>query len=115
MAFVTRIQDLQQRFEQGQITVAAQLSTVLRDWLGLDGAALDALQAAAVDSQRDLFNSAGHMLIVSGSGVLAGIAWIKGRLVTARDVKAALEARDRARCGPVAPSAGLYLSGVRYD
>ena len=34
--------------------------------------ALDALQAAAVDSQRDLFNSAGHMLIVSGSGVLAG-------------------------------------------
>ncbi|MDI3275691.1 methyl-accepting chemotaxis protein [Pseudomonas sp. AL03] len=34
--------------------------------------ALDALQAATVDSQRDLFNSAGHMLIVSGSGVLAG-------------------------------------------
>jgi methyl-accepting chemotaxis protein len=34
--------------------------------------ALDALQAAAVDSQRDLFNGAGHMLIVSGSGVLAG-------------------------------------------
>jgi len=34
--------------------------------------ALDALQAAAVDSQRELFNSAGHMLIVSGSGVLAG-------------------------------------------
>ncbi|MCK1791526.1 methyl-accepting chemotaxis protein [Pseudomonas sp. TNT19] len=34
--------------------------------------ALDALQAAAVESQRDLFNSAGHMLIVSGSGVLAG-------------------------------------------
>ncbi|CAI8896395.1 Methyl-accepting chemotaxis protein TlpQ [Pseudomonas sp. IT-P260] len=33
--------------------------------------ALDALQAAAVDSQRDLFNNAGHMLIVSGSGVLA--------------------------------------------
>ena len=33
--------------------------------------ALDALQAAAVDAQRDLFDSAGHMLIVSGSGVLA--------------------------------------------
>ncbi len=32
--------------------------------------ALDALQAAAVDSQRNLFNNAGHMLIVSGSGVL---------------------------------------------
>ena len=34
--------------------------------------ALDALQAAAAESHRDLFNSAGHMLIVSGSGVLAG-------------------------------------------
>ena len=28
---------------------------------------------------------------------------------------AALEARDRAACGPVAPSDGLYLTGVGYD
>nr|WP_085724262.1 methyl-accepting chemotaxis protein [Pseudomonas sp. R37(2017)] len=38
--------------------------------VGID-IALDSLQAAAVDSQRELFNSAGHMLIVSGTGVLA--------------------------------------------
>jgi tRNA pseudouridine38-40 synthase len=30
------------------------------------------------------------------------------------DVKAALEARDRAACGPVAPPDGLYLAEVRY-
>lgn len=30
------------------------------------------------------------------------------------DVKDALEARDRARCGTVAPPHGLYLTGVRY-
>jgi len=30
------------------------------------------------------------------------------------DVKAALEARDRAACGPVSPPQGLYLSGVGY-
>ena len=31
------------------------------------------------------------------------------------DMKAALEARDRAACGPVAPPDGLYLTGVSYD
>jgi tRNA pseudouridine38-40 synthase len=30
------------------------------------------------------------------------------------DVRAALEARDRARCGPMAPASGLYLVGVDY-
>jgi tRNA pseudouridine38-40 synthase len=33
---------------------------------------------------------------------------------TPRDVKAALEARDRAACGPVAPPDGLYLVRVDY-
>ena len=31
------------------------------------------------------------------------------------DIKAALEARDRSACGPVAPPDGLYLTGVSYD
>jgi len=31
------------------------------------------------------------------------------------DVRAALEARDRSRCGPVAPPHGLYLTDVGYD
>jgi len=30
------------------------------------------------------------------------------------DVKTALEARDRAACGPVSPAKGLYLAGVVY-
>lgn len=33
---------------------------------------------------------------------------------TPEDVRAALEARDRAACGPVCPPDGLYLAGVSY-
>lgn len=33
---------------------------------------------------------------------------------SAADFKAALEAKDRKACGPVAPSDGLYLMGVKY-
>ena len=33
---------------------------------------------------------------------------------TVEDVRAALEARDRRRCGPVAPPDGLYLVRVDY-
>ena len=33
---------------------------------------------------------------------------------SADDLAAALKARDRARCGPVAPAAGLYLVRVDY-
>lgn len=34
---------------------------------------------------------------------------------TADDVQAALEARDRTKCGPVAPARGLYLTQVEYS
>jgi tRNA pseudouridine38-40 synthase len=34
---------------------------------------------------------------------------------TLPDVRAALEARDRSRCGPMAPAAGLCLVGVDYE
>lgn len=46
---------------------------------------------------------------MTGSVVQVGL----GRWST-EDLEAALEARDRARCGPVAPSDGLYLTGVGY-
>ena len=33
---------------------------------------------------------------------------------SASDLQAALDAKDRTRCGPVAPACGLYLAGVDY-
>ena len=53
-----------------------------------------------------------HRQVRSMTGTLAEVGigrWSAG------DVKAALEARDRRACGPVAPADGLYLVGVKYE
>lgn len=52
-----------------------------------------------------------HRQVRSMTGTLVEVGvgrWAIG------DVAAALAARDRSACGPVAPSTGLYLTGVRY-
>ena len=52
-----------------------------------------------------------HRQVRSMTGTLTEVG--VGRW-TAQDVKAALEARDRRACGPVAPASGLSLTGVAY-
>ena len=52
-----------------------------------------------------------HRQVRSMTGTLAEVGL--GRWAV-DDVAAALDARDRAACGPVAPSTGLYLTGVVY-
>ena len=52
-----------------------------------------------------------HRQVRSITGTLAEVG--AGRW-SAGDVRAALEAKDRAACGPVAPPEGLYLTGVSY-
>ena len=53
-----------------------------------------------------------HHQIRSFAGSLVEVGRGKWR---ARDVKAALEARDRSRCGPVASPHGLYFVRADYD
>ncbi|MBO9560198.1 MAG: tRNA pseudouridine(38-40) synthase TruA [Caulobacter sp.] len=53
-----------------------------------------------------------HRQVRSMTGTLVEVG--VGRW-TADDLKAALEAKDRTACGPVAPSDGLYLTGVGYE
>lgn len=53
-----------------------------------------------------------HRQVRSMAGTLVEVGL--GRW-TPEDVATALVARDRAACGPVAPSDGLYLTGVTYD
>jgi tRNA pseudouridine38-40 synthase len=52
-----------------------------------------------------------HRQVRSMTGTLAEVG--VGRWTKA-DVKAALDARDRRACGPVAPAEGLYLTAVEY-
>lgn len=52
-----------------------------------------------------------HRQVRSMTGTLAEVGL--GRWSVA-DVAAALAAKDRTACGPVAPSDGLYLTGVKY-
>lgn len=53
-----------------------------------------------------------HRQVRSMTGTLVEVGL--GRWTT-QDVAEALAARDRTACGPVAPSDGLYLTGVSYD
>jgi len=53
-----------------------------------------------------------HRQVRSMTGTLAEVG--VGRWQAA-EVQAALEARDRKACGPVAPADGLYLTGVAYE
>ena len=53
-----------------------------------------------------------HRQVRSMTGTLCEVGL--GRWTVA-DVARALAAKDRAACGPVAPSDGLYLTGVTYD
>jgi tRNA pseudouridine38-40 synthase len=53
-----------------------------------------------------------HRQVRSMTGSIAEVG--VGRW-TADQLRAALEARDRRACGPVAPADGLYLTGVSYE
>jgi tRNA pseudouridine38-40 synthase len=53
-----------------------------------------------------------HRQVRSMTGSIAEVGL--GRW-TAEDLAAALEAKDRTRCGQVAPADGLYLTGVSYE
>ncbi len=72
---------------------------------------LDVTRVGEVIEIRASARSFLHNQVRSMAGTLKRVgegAW------TAQDVKDALVAADRARCGPVAPSDGLYLIAVDY-
>jgi tRNA pseudouridine38-40 synthase len=100
-----------------QILVGHHDFTTFRDLACQAKSPMKTLDVAAVRREGDevLLEFASrsflHRQVRSMTGTLAEVG--VGRW-TADDLKAALEARDRRACGPVAPAEGLYLTYVGY-
>jgi len=110
--------DAEAMHQAAQILVGHHDFTTFRDVGCQSKSAVKTLDVARVTR----FGQEVHLVFQARSFLHRQVRSMAGTLVevglgrwTAHDVRRALEAKDRAECGPVAPSTGLYLSGVRYD
>ena len=100
-----------------QILIGEHDFTTFRDTLCQARSPVKTLDSAAVSRDgeeirlRFAARSFLHRQVRSMTGSLVEVGLGKW---TADDLKAALDAKDRAACGPVAPSDGLYLAAVTY-
>ena len=75
---------------------------------------LDAVHVTRVDDEVRLAFAARSFLHRQVRSMAGSLAEVGAGRWSAADLAAALEAKDRARCGQVAPPEGLYLTGVEY-
>ena len=90
-------------FRAAQCQAKSPLRTLDRLEVGAEGSEIRVNASARSFLHNQVRSMVGSLKLV-GEG-----KWSIG------DLQGALEARDRARCGPVAPASGLYLVGVDYD
>lgn len=92
--------------------------TTFRDMQCQAKSPMKTLDVAAVRREGDMVllefasRSFLHRQVRSMAGSLVEVG--VGRW-TRQDLQAALDAKDRRACGPVAPADGLYFTGARYD
>jgi tRNA pseudouridine38-40 synthase len=110
--------DAEAMHQAAQVLVGLHDFTTFRDMACQAKSPLKTLDVARVQRVGDevhlVFEARSflHRQVRSMTGTLAEVG--VGRW-TIDDVRAALEARDRTACGPVAPADGLYLTGVGYE
>lgn len=75
---------------------------------------LDAIQVSRYGEEVQLTCSARSFLHRQVRSMVGSLVEVGVGKWSARDFRAALEAADRSRCGPVAPPDGLYLVAVDY-
>lgn len=110
--------DAEAMHQAAQVLVGLHDFTTFRDMACQAKSPVKTLDVARVervgDEVRLVFEARSflHRQVRSMTGTLAEVG--VGRW-TIDDVRAALEAKDRTACGPVAPADGLYLTGVGYE
>jgi tRNA pseudouridine38-40 synthase len=75
---------------------------------------LDVLDVTRVGDEVHIVTSARSFLHSQVRSMVGSLVWVGHGKWSAKDLRAALDARDRAACGPVAPPDGLYLVQVDY-
>ncbi|WP_298951814.1 tRNA pseudouridine(38-40) synthase TruA [uncultured Methylobacterium sp.] len=75
---------------------------------------LDRLDVARSGDEIVVLTAARSFLHHQVRGMVGTLMLAGGRRLTPAGVRAVLDSRDRTRCGPLAPSAGLTLIGVDY-
>ncbi len=75
---------------------------------------LDVLDVAREGDEVRIVTSARSFLHSQVRSMVGSLVWVGHGKWSAKDLRAALDARDRAACGPVAPPDGLYLVRVDY-
>jgi len=75
---------------------------------------LEVLDVAREGDNVTVTTSARSFLHHQVRSMVGSLVWVGEGRWSAADLKAALDARDRAACGPVAPPEGLYLVRVEY-
>jgi tRNA pseudouridine38-40 synthase len=75
---------------------------------------LDVLDVTREGDEVRIITSARSFLHSQVRSMVGSLVWVGHGKWSAKDLRAALDARNRAACGPVAPPDGLYLVRVDY-
>ena len=114
---------VKRRLDAGAMHEAAQLLLGLHDFSTFRDAdcqatsplrTLDRLDVSRLGEEIHIRASARSFLHRQVRSMVGSLQHVGSGKWRPRDLRAALDARDRARCGQVAPAAGLYLAGVEY-